>query len=143
MMMIIGCDFHLATGTIAWVNIETGECGTRYLQHGGEAAASYRGLRGVRRTDWLFGLVMAAHDLVPMLRLTPSQYARESGVWRVRKEPGRPKNNSQAPLANEVTMCRNRPREDQRLFPKRVNPCPFKTGRKSSFPYPGKEVSNW
>ena len=47
-MMIIGCDFHPGTQTIAWRNTETGECGTRCLQHGGEAEAFYRGLRGQR-----------------------------------------------------------------------------------------------
>jgi transposase len=45
-MMIIGCDFHPGTQTIAWRNTETGECGTRWLQHAGEAETFYRGLRG-------------------------------------------------------------------------------------------------
>ena len=45
-MMIIGCDFHPGTQTIAWRNTETGECGTRCLEHAGEAEAFYRGLRG-------------------------------------------------------------------------------------------------
>jgi len=45
-MMIIGCDFHPSTQTIAWKNIETGECGGRELRHDGEAQAFYRGLHG-------------------------------------------------------------------------------------------------
>jgi transposase len=45
-MMIIGCDFHPSTQTIAWKNTETGECGRRELQHDGEAQAFYRSLQG-------------------------------------------------------------------------------------------------
>ena len=45
-MMIIGCDFHSSTQTIAWRNRETGECGQRTLRHDGEAQAFYRSLQG-------------------------------------------------------------------------------------------------
>ena len=45
-MMIIGCDFHPSTQTVAWLNTETGECGQRTLRHDGEAQAFYHSLRG-------------------------------------------------------------------------------------------------
>lgn len=45
-MIIIGCDFHPSTQTIAWRNTETGECGQRELKHDGEAQAFYQGLCG-------------------------------------------------------------------------------------------------
>ena len=45
-MIIIGCDFHPSTQTIAWKNTETGECGGHELRHDGEAQAFYRNLRG-------------------------------------------------------------------------------------------------
>jgi transposase len=45
-MMIIGCDFHPSTQTIAWVNLESGERGGRTLKHDGEAQEFYRSLRG-------------------------------------------------------------------------------------------------
>jgi len=45
-MIIIGCDFHPSTQTLAWKNPETGECGGHELRHDGEAQAFYRNLRG-------------------------------------------------------------------------------------------------
>ena len=45
-MIIIGCDFHPSTQTLAWKNTETGECGGHELRHDGEAQAFYRNLRG-------------------------------------------------------------------------------------------------
>ena len=47
-MMIIGCDFHPSTQTIAWKDTETGECGGGELKHDGEAQAFYRRLQGQR-----------------------------------------------------------------------------------------------
>jgi len=45
-MMIIGCDFHPSTQTMAWKNTETGECGGGELKHDGEAQTFYRRLQG-------------------------------------------------------------------------------------------------
>jgi transposase len=45
-MIIIGCDFHPSTQTIAWKNTDTGESGGRELRHGGEVQEYYRGLHG-------------------------------------------------------------------------------------------------
>jgi transposase len=45
-MMIIGCDFHPSTQSIAWVHTESEERGRRELKHDGEAQAFYRSLRG-------------------------------------------------------------------------------------------------
>jgi len=47
-MMIIGCDFHPSTQTIAWKDTETGGCGGGELKHDGEAQAFYRRLQGQR-----------------------------------------------------------------------------------------------
>ena len=45
-MLIIGCDFHPSFEQIAFCDTTTGECGNRRLEHGGEAEAFYRSLRG-------------------------------------------------------------------------------------------------
>ncbi len=45
-MLIIGCDYHPSFQQIAFCDSETGECGQRRLQHGGEAEAFYRSLQG-------------------------------------------------------------------------------------------------
>ena len=45
-MIIIGCDFHPSTQTIAWVDTETGEHQVRQLKHDGEAQGFYRSLHG-------------------------------------------------------------------------------------------------
>lgn len=45
-MWIIGCDYHPRFQQIAFVNRETGECGERRLEHGGEAELFYRSLAG-------------------------------------------------------------------------------------------------
>jgi transposase len=47
-MWIIGCDFHPRFQQIAFVNLETGECGQGRLEHVGEAEQFYRKLRGQR-----------------------------------------------------------------------------------------------
>ena len=49
-MLIIGCDYHPSCQQIAFCDTETGECGQRRLEHGGDAGAYYRGLAG--RVDW-------------------------------------------------------------------------------------------
>jgi transposase len=51
-MLIIGCDYHPSVQQIAWVDLETGECGERRLTHCAEAEEFYRELRakGVRVT---------------------------------------------------------------------------------------------
>ena len=42
-MLIIGCDYHPSVQQIAFVDLETGECGERPLLHKeGEAEAFYR-----------------------------------------------------------------------------------------------------
>ena len=43
-MLIIGCDYHPGVQQIAWVDIETGECGERRLKHRAEAEQFYREL---------------------------------------------------------------------------------------------------
>ena len=45
-MMIIGCDFHPSFQQIAYVDVETGECGERRLNHTKEAEGFYRSLAG-------------------------------------------------------------------------------------------------
>ena len=45
-MLIIGCDYHPSFQQIAWLETETGECGSGRLQHNEEAEAFYRGLQG-------------------------------------------------------------------------------------------------
>jgi len=45
-MLIIGCDFHPSFEQIAFCDTETGECGNRRLEHGGEAEAFYRERQG-------------------------------------------------------------------------------------------------
>jgi transposase len=47
-MMIIGCDFHPRFQQIAFVDLETGECGERRLSHPEEAERFYRSLAGRR-----------------------------------------------------------------------------------------------
>ena len=47
-MIIIGCDFHPSTQTIAWKNTESGEGGQCELKHDGEAQTFYRRLHGQR-----------------------------------------------------------------------------------------------
>ncbi|HEX8797728.1 MAG TPA: IS110 family transposase [Terriglobales bacterium] len=44
-MLIIGCDYHPGVQQIAWVDIETGECGERRLKHRAEAEQFYRELK--------------------------------------------------------------------------------------------------
>ena len=45
-MLIIGCDYHPSFQQIAFVDLETGECGERRLGHsGGEAEGFYRELK--------------------------------------------------------------------------------------------------
>lgn len=44
--MIIGCDFHPRFQQIAFVDLETGECGERRLSHPEEAERFYRSLAG-------------------------------------------------------------------------------------------------
>ena len=45
-MLITGCDYHPGVQQIAWVDMETGECGEQRLTHqGGEAEDFYRGLK--------------------------------------------------------------------------------------------------
>ena len=52
-MMIIGCDFHPRLQQIAFVDLETGECGERRLSHPEEAERFYRSLAGRKwRLDW-------------------------------------------------------------------------------------------
>ena len=45
-MIIIGCDYHPGFQQIAFVDIETGDCGERPLQHREEAEKFYRDLAG-------------------------------------------------------------------------------------------------
>jgi len=48
-MLIIGCDYHPSVQQIAWLDMETGECGERRLTHsGGEAEQFYRQLKEKR-----------------------------------------------------------------------------------------------
>ncbi len=45
-MLIIGCDYHPSFQQIAWVDMETGECGEQQLQHSNrEAEKFYRDLK--------------------------------------------------------------------------------------------------
>ena len=44
-MWIIGCDYHPSMQQIAWVDMETGECGERRLTHCAEAERFYRELK--------------------------------------------------------------------------------------------------
>lgn len=45
-MLIIGCDYHPSMQQIAWVDMETGECGEQRLRHCVEAEQFYRELKG-------------------------------------------------------------------------------------------------
>jgi hypothetical protein len=45
-MIIIGCDYHPGFQQIAFVDIETGDCGEQRLQHREEAEKFYRDLAG-------------------------------------------------------------------------------------------------
>ena len=49
-MLIVGCDYHPAFQQIAFVDIATGDCGERRLEHREEAEKFYRELaaRGMR-----------------------------------------------------------------------------------------------
>lgn len=45
-MMIVGCDFHPSYQQVAWLELESGECGEQRLSHREEAEGFYRRLRG-------------------------------------------------------------------------------------------------
>ena len=45
-MLVIGCDYHPSVQHIAWIDIETGECGEKQLRHSnGEAEKFYHDLK--------------------------------------------------------------------------------------------------
>jgi len=60
-MLIIGCDYHPSFQQIAWVDMETGECGERRLEHhDGEAEKFYRDLK-LREVPVRVGMEATGH----------------------------------------------------------------------------------
>lgn len=57
-MMIVGCDFHPSYQQVAWLELESGECGEQRLSHREEAEGFYRRLRGPVRV----GLEASGHS---------------------------------------------------------------------------------
>jgi len=73
-VLIMGCDGHPSMQQIAWLDMETGECGERRLTHsGGEAEQFYRklkekginvrvGMEATGHSRWLERLVGELND---------------------------------------------------------------------------------